>query len=67
MLTGIPTETQSALEAIVRSSVNFRYVDTVAKAAKVQVGEIIILDDGGATKRMYVRTGKDRVIYFTGT
>lgn len=73
MLTGVEKlssvelpDVQRVVESIVRASLNIRYVDTVAKAEKVQLGEIVLLDTG-VTKRIYMRTGKDNVVYFTGT
>lgn len=58
---------KSLFEDIIRESIGIRYVSSIPADEDVGFGEFVILDDGTATRRIYVRTGQSSVRYWTLT
>lgn len=60
------TDTQKALEHLAGLAVGLQTTETEPDVKTVPFGVVVVYDDG-TTKRLYVRTGKDRIGYITLT
>lgn len=60
------SDTQKALEHIAGQAIALQTTDTQPILTTVPFGVVVIFDDG-TTKRLYVRTGKDRIGYIVLT